>query len=219
MILAESLTSIESVRTATGFPSFCDWISVGSPVGLYRTMPLLEKIPEGVKGLYIVAIQDPAGNIVPIYGGKCSAKGEGIRRRIRHEFEYKQNEGRGEGECKKLNGPSHVHCALARRGFPTPSYFVTYLVAPPRIRSSLILKMEKAMLARVDFLANTVDNGCRRLDVLETIFPSAAEDYDNDDAPTLRAKLVKKDRVIKELLEALEREKAKSVRVRRRAAL
>ena len=219
MILAESLTSIESVRTATGFPSFCDWISVGSPIGLYRTMPLLEKIPAGLKGLYIVGILDPAGNVVPIYGGKCSAKGEGIRRRIRHEFEYKQNEGRGEGECKKLNGPSHVHCALTKRGFPTLSYSVSYLVAPPRVRSSLILKMEKAMLARVDFLANTVDNGCRRLEVLETIFPLPATDddeYDNDDAPTLRAKLIAKDRIIEELRAALERERAKTARVRRR---
>ena len=219
MALAESLISIESVRSATGFPLFCDWISIGTPLGSNRSLPLLEKIPEGVKGLYIIGILDPNGNIVPVYGGKCAAKGEGIRRRIRHEFEYKQNEGRGKGECKKLNGPSHVHCALTKRGIHTLSYFVTYLVAPPRIRSSIILKMEKAMLARVDFLANTVDNGCRRLEMLETIFPSAADDYENDDVPTLRAKLVLKDRVIKELRDALEREKAKTTRIRRCAIL
>lgn len=215
MILAESLSSISSVNDATGFP-FCDWISIGTPIGLYRTMPLLEKIPAGVKGLYIVAIEDLEGNIVPIYGGKCAAKGEGIRRRIRHEFEYKQNEGRGEGECKKLNGPSHVHCSLTKRGFQTLSYYVTY-VSTPRIRSSVILKMEKTMLKRVDFLANSADNRCRRLEALETIFPF--DDYDNEDVPTLRAKLVMKDRIIHELRKALEHEKAKTSRIRRSAVL
>lgn len=214
MILGESLLSTTALCDATGF-AFRDWISVGTPIGLSRTMPLLDKIPYGLKGLYIVGIRDPDGNIRPVYGGKCAAKGEGIRRRIRHEFEFKQNEGslRSDG-CKKLNGPSHVHCALTERGFEFLSYFVTYVVAGSRVRNAGILKMEKEMLGRVDFLANSADNICRRLEVLDGLFPCVEDEYENDDAPVLRSKLKEKDRIIKDLREALAKEKAKTKRAR-----
>ena len=89
------------------------------------------------------------------------------------------------------------------------------MVAGARVRNNGILKMEKAMLGRVDFLANSADNGCRRLDVLETLFPTVEEegDYENIDTETLRRKLKEKDRVIKELRTALALEKAKTERL------
>lgn len=202
MINAETLTSIRAVRTATGF-DFCDWIHLGIPVGIRRTLPFIEKIPYGVKGIYIVGIRGINGSVLPIYGGKCAAKGEGIRRRIQQEFDFKQNEGSARA-IKKINGPSHVHCNLSEREIPT-DYYATF-VMKRGARDSIICAMEKEMLTRVDFLANSKDNNCRRLGVLKILFPSKSAALEIVD---LKKALEEKDRVIVALRMALTLEKRK----------
>jgi hypothetical protein len=216
MINAETLSSIDAVRTATGF-DFCDWVHLGTPVGIRRTLPHIENIPYGIRGIYIVGIKGVDGTVVPIYGGKCAAKGEGIRRRIQHEFDFKQNEGSGR-ECrgiKKINGPSHVHCSLSNRGIST-DYFATFVVKRAT-RDAGICLMEKEMLSRVDFLANSKDNKCRRLGVLKTLFPSFTAKTEVVDEETeiadLKKTLKEKDILIAELRAALALEKAKTAKL------
>lgn len=207
MINAETLTSIHAVRTATGF-GFCDWIHLGTPVGIRRTLPYIEDIPYGVKGIYIVGIRGVDGSVLPIYGGKCAAKGEGIRRRIQHEFDFKQNEGSARA-IKKINGPSYVHCSLIEREIPT-DYYVTF-VMKRGARDSIICAMEKEMLTRVDFLANSKDNKCRRLGVLKILFPSKSADAAAEIAD-LKKELKEKERIIAALRKALTVEKRKILR-------
>lgn len=162
-IKAEGLC-LEDLRRLTGLP-FCEMTPIGVAGGEFNTLSHLSNVPTGKIGIYVICIG--FGDIPPIliYGGKCAAKKEGIRHRLRVHFNFKQNVG---GDTRK--GGCFLVDEMVKTHSQPHKFYVTYAKMP----AHMIDLAEMNMLDKIDFIANDKHNGHRRLDVLHTFFATAS---------------------------------------------
>jgi hypothetical protein len=168
-MLAETL-SFGAIRSLTGF-DFCSPIAVGPATGEFNSLTHLKRVPIGKNGIYMVWVSIGGRSPIPIYCGKCAAKGDGIRFRIYKHFN------------KNLNTDSMSGCFLVdkylKESSQTSSFYVTYAVFEPEV----IDAKERSMLNRIDFIANDQHNGARRLGALEAFFRAAEPEAAPEPAP------------------------------------
>ena len=88
-ILAETL-SFADIRSRTGF-DFCSPIFVGSATGEFNSLSDLKRVPIGKIGVYMVWVAIADRSPIPVYCGKCAAKGDGIKFRIYKHFNKNLN--------------------------------------------------------------------------------------------------------------------------------
>jgi hypothetical protein len=166
-INAETL-SLEGIRKETGF-SFCDLIDVGPAEGECNSLPQISRIPAPMTGVYIVWVAIGDRSPIAVYGGKSAAKSEGIRHRIRVEFNYKEN-------ARTQQGPFRVNQYLKALDQPH-SFYITYAEfgtgLEKRPREHLVDSRERHMLDKIDFIANDALNGERRLEALDAFCGAA----------------------------------------------
>ena len=167
-IFGETITSRKELAKITGC-EFTNFKSIGRVVDKegrpakpngFRTLSKNYNIPTGsFNGLYVIAVKINGRRVI-VYGGSCCAK-SGLHHRINtSEFNYKQNEG---GINKCLQGPSHVWMTMHAYNAKA-KYYVSYCDFPTaKYSMQQVRNKEKYMLDKVDFIANTQNNGCRRL--------------------------------------------------------
>ena len=148
-IYGETITNVDELRAFTKI-GFSDWIRIGQLDD--RGVPNKIHLIPDAKGLYTIWVAAPKCIPILVYGGMSISKA-GIQGRIRSEFLHSRYE----------SGVKHVLEYLKQHDIIGTWYVC---IAPIRC-ASLVPKKETKMLSQIDFIANTVKNGRRRIHELQ----------------------------------------------------